>query len=127
MRCTELTLMPVALAIAAAVQCVVSPGGSAPVKATTRSITAWPSGGIADKRLLPAFLIEILPIYRLIPEVGEQPLLVRRALETTFLPASTGPQGRVRLRCGQTSAASQLRPERYVSKVASQPTSSSRG
>ena len=40
MRCTELTLMPIALAIMAAVQWVVSPGGSASVSATTRSATS---------------------------------------------------------------------------------------
>ncbi len=35
--CTELALMPAALAIIAAVQCVASPGGSPWVKATVRS------------------------------------------------------------------------------------------
>jgi hypothetical protein len=35
MRCTELTLIPVSLAMAAAVQCVVSTGGSSSVRATT--------------------------------------------------------------------------------------------
>src|SRR5689334_5184047 len=43
MRCTELTLMPVSLAIAAAVQCVLSPGGSSNVRETTRASTAAPS------------------------------------------------------------------------------------
>jgi hypothetical protein len=50
MRCTELTLMPVDLAMAAAVQWVASPGGSALVKATTRSMTAK-AGYLAIDRL----------------------------------------------------------------------------
>jgi hypothetical protein len=41
MRCTELPLMPAALAMAAAVQWVTSPGGSALIRATTRSMTAY--------------------------------------------------------------------------------------
>jgi len=45
MRCTELTLMPTASAIAWAVQCVASPGGSSWVRAITRSTisasSAW--------------------------------------------------------------------------------------
>ena len=44
MRCTELTLMPVALAIMAATQWVASAGGSLSVRATTRSATSGPSG-----------------------------------------------------------------------------------
>src|SRR5260221_748789 len=44
--------MPAALAMAAAVQCVVSPGGSALVRATTRSITGWASGGMRGGRVL---------------------------------------------------------------------------
>jgi hypothetical protein len=52
MRCTELTLTPVSLAIASAVQCVVSPGGSLRVSATTRSATSAPSGGIREGRVL---------------------------------------------------------------------------
>src|SRR5258708_6454319 len=45
-RCTELMLTPTALAIAAAVQCVASLGGSLLVSVTTRSITEVASGGI---------------------------------------------------------------------------------
>src|SRR3954447_26284343 len=52
MRCTEETLMLVALAMAAAVQCVASCGGSAPVRATTLSMISWQSGGTRDGRVL---------------------------------------------------------------------------
>ena len=52
MRCTELTLMPVALAIMAATQWVASAGGSLSVRATTRSATSGPSGGMRDGRVL---------------------------------------------------------------------------
>ena len=51
-RCTELTLMPTDLAIAAAVQCVASPGGSFPVSAMTRSITVVANGGLSEGRVL---------------------------------------------------------------------------
>ena len=44
--------MPAALAIMAAVQWVVSPGGSARVSATTRSATSGPSGGMREGRVL---------------------------------------------------------------------------
>jgi hypothetical protein len=52
MRCTELTLMPLTLAIASAVQCVVSPIGSASVRETTFAFTSASSGGIRDGRVL---------------------------------------------------------------------------
>ena len=52
MRRTELTLMPVALAIMAATQWVASAGGSLSVRATTRSATSGPSGGMRDGRVL---------------------------------------------------------------------------
>ena len=52
MRWTELTLMPAAFAIMAAVQWVVSAGGSVSVSATTRSATSGPSGGTRDGRVL---------------------------------------------------------------------------
>ena len=52
MRCTELALMPFSWAIAAAVQCVVSPGGSASVRATTLCSTAAVNGGMRDGRVL---------------------------------------------------------------------------
>ena len=52
MRWTELTLMPVAFAIMAPVQCVASPGGSASVSATTRAATSAPSGGMREGRVL---------------------------------------------------------------------------
>ena len=47
-RCTELTLMPAALAIIAAVQCVASPGGSSRASATARSRKLTGSGGVRD-------------------------------------------------------------------------------
>ena len=49
---TALALMPAACAIMSAVQCVVSPGGSSNVRATTRSATAGPSGGMREGRVL---------------------------------------------------------------------------
>ena len=52
MRCTEETLTPIALAIAAEVQWVASLGGGAAVSATTLSITAWLSGFTRDGRVL---------------------------------------------------------------------------
>jgi hypothetical protein len=51
-RRTELTLTPAVSAMAALVQCVVSPGGSVKVSATTRSVTCAPSGGMRDGRVL---------------------------------------------------------------------------
>src|SRR3954447_19904794 len=51
-RCTELMLIPVAAAMAAAVQWVASPGGSVGVRATTRSIVAWDKGGTRGGRVL---------------------------------------------------------------------------
>src|SRR5690242_8669132 len=44
--------MPICFAIAAAVQCVASPGGSPPVSATTYSITVVGSGGLPEGRVL---------------------------------------------------------------------------
>jgi len=44
--------MPTAFAMAAAVQCVASCGGSAAVSATTLSITSWPSGATREGRVL---------------------------------------------------------------------------
>ena len=68
MRCTELVLMEQAADTAAAVQCVVSPGGSVNVRATTRSMTASSSGGMREGRVLstsspsaPAFHEALLP------------------------------------------------------------------
>src|SRR5829696_6820751 len=52
MRCTEEMLSPAALAMAAPVQWVASCGGSVPVRATTLSMTSWPSGGTRDGRVL---------------------------------------------------------------------------
>src|SRR5205085_9278713 len=52
MRCTEETLIPAALAIMAAVQCIVSPGGSSWVSAITRSATCGPKGGMREGRVL---------------------------------------------------------------------------
>src|SRR5260221_12764878 len=49
-RCTELMLTPTALAVAAAVQCVASLGGSLLVSVTTRSITEVASGGLGGGR-----------------------------------------------------------------------------
>src|SRR5215472_5576148 len=51
-RCTELTLIPTALAIIAAVQCVVSPGGAPRVNATVRSHTLADNGGMREGRVL---------------------------------------------------------------------------
>ena len=53
--------------------------------------------------------------------------IVKRTGDGSIRASSAASPGRVRLSCGQTSAASQLRPERYVGKIASQPTSSPRG
>ncbi len=52
MRCTELTLIARDLAMAAAAQCVTSPGGSVSVSATTRFVTASASDGMRDGRVL---------------------------------------------------------------------------
>src|SRR5512132_748421 len=52
MRCTEETLIPVALAIAAAVQWVAWCGGSVAVSAITRSMIVCCKGGIRDGRVL---------------------------------------------------------------------------
>ena len=52
MRRTALSLMPVWAAIIAAVQWVVSTGGSLSVSATTRSVTSGPRGGMRDGRVL---------------------------------------------------------------------------
>ena len=52
MRCTEETLIPVALAIAAAVQWVAWCGGSVAVSAITRSMIVCSKGGIRDGRVL---------------------------------------------------------------------------
>src|SRR5271169_743946 len=51
MRCTEETLIRTSAAIAAAVQCVVSPGGSLWVSATMRSPMAGGSGGTREGRV----------------------------------------------------------------------------
>src|SRR6185369_5804940 len=48
MRCTLRWLTPAAFAIARPVQCVASPGGSASVISTTRSIVSAVSGGLPD-------------------------------------------------------------------------------
>src|SRR3954453_538246 len=48
MRWTELALTPTALAISAAVQWIVSGGGSVWVSVTTRSATPAPSGGMRE-------------------------------------------------------------------------------
>jgi hypothetical protein len=52
MRCTEETLIPTILATAADVQCFASCGGSVAVRATTLSITSWPSGAMREGRVL---------------------------------------------------------------------------
>ena len=52
MRWTELTLTPAALAIMAPVQWVASPGGSLSVRATMRSASSSPSGGMREGRVL---------------------------------------------------------------------------
>src|SRR5437899_2149269 len=52
MRRTALALMLAALAILSAVQCIVSPGGSESVSATTRLATSGPSGAMRGGRVL---------------------------------------------------------------------------
>ena len=52
MRRTALALMPTAVAIMSAVQCIVSPGGSASVSVTTWSATSGPNGGMRAGRVL---------------------------------------------------------------------------
>src|SRR5215472_999666 len=52
MRCTERSEIPLAAAIARPVQCVASPGGSARVSSTTRSITVGGNGGRPGLRVL---------------------------------------------------------------------------
>src|ERR1700731_1866659 len=52
MRWTEETLTPAASAIAAPVQCVVSPGGASIVSATIRSAMSESSLGMRDGRVL---------------------------------------------------------------------------
>ena len=60
--------MPAASAMAAPVQWVASCGGSVAVKATTRSMTYWPSGATREGRVLSR---------------GSPPLdVIRRALES---------------------------------------------
>ena len=94
-RCTELMLMPTTLAIAAAVQCVASLGGSLLVSVTTRSITEVASGGFREGRVLsrrspstPSSMkrfcqrhtqVLSLPVSRSIPLVPT-PLPVRRMI-----------------------------------------------
>src|SRR6516164_5739197 len=51
-RCTELALMPIALAIIAAVQWVTSPGGSLSVFATVCSCSAAGNAGMRARRVL---------------------------------------------------------------------------
>ena len=51
-RCTELTLIPAAFAIAAPVQWLAVGGGPAKVRATTRSATSGRSGGMRAGRVL---------------------------------------------------------------------------
>ena len=52
MRCTELTLTPIAFAMAAPVQCAASPGGASIVRATTRSAIEGASLGTREGRVL---------------------------------------------------------------------------
>jgi hypothetical protein len=52
MRRTALALIPLAAAIISAVQCVVSPGASVRLSATTRSATSGASGAIREGRVL---------------------------------------------------------------------------
>ena len=51
-RCTELTLIPAAFAIAEPVQWLAAGGGPASVRATTRFATSALSGGMRDGRVL---------------------------------------------------------------------------
>ena len=93
MRWTELTLMPAYFAIIAAVQWVVSAGGSVNVSATTRSATSGPSGGTRDGRVLsrrspstPSLMNRAcqrqtqgfdLPVRRMIPAVPKPSAVAR--------------------------------------------------
>ena len=105
MRCTELTLMPVAVAIMAAVQWVAAAGGSVKVRATTRSATAAPSGAMRERRVLsrsrPSYpssakrscqrhtQVFDLPVWRMISLVPRPSALSRtiRARHTCFWAA----------------------------------------
>ena len=102
MRWTELTLISTALAMAAAVQWVVSPSGGPPVRSITRAITARSSGGLRDGRVLsrnrpstPARLKRscqrhttdlLLPVCRMISAVPKPSAVSRtiRARQTCF-------------------------------------------
>ena len=68
MRCTELMLTPAARAIAAPVQCVVSPGGAANVRpTTTRLATEGSSLGMRDGRVLSRKALETFRGEALLP------------------------------------------------------------
>ena len=93
MRWTELTLMPADFAIIAAVQWVVSAGGSVSVSATTRSATSGPSSRTRDGRVLsrrspstPSLMNRAcqrqtqgfdLPVRRMIPAVPKPSAVAR--------------------------------------------------
>ena len=64
MRRTALALMPLARAIRSAVQWVVSTGGSASVRNTTRAATSGPSGGMREGRVLLAAPLKSIPNHR---------------------------------------------------------------
>jgi hypothetical protein len=102
MRCTEETLIPATAAMAAAVQWVVSPGGSPWVRATTRSAISAAKGGMRDRRVLsrnkpstPASMnrscqrqtaVLLLPVRRMIAFVPSPAVLKStiRARQTCF-------------------------------------------
>jgi len=91
MRCTELTLIPAALAMAAPVQWVASPGGGPAVRSITRAITSGDTGGLREGRVLsrsspatPACIKRscqrqttdlLLPVRRMSPAVPPNPPL----------------------------------------------------
>ena len=101
-RWTELMLIPTSLAMAAAVQWVASPGGSALVRSTTWSITGCARAGIRDGRVLsrnkpptPAYINRScqrqtdgfdLPVRRMISAVPRPSAVIRMidARQTCF-------------------------------------------
>ena len=81
MRCTEEALIQTSAAIAAAVQCVVSPGGSVCVSATTRSAKLrWFADTLGETRNLDVFAATLLsPARAALPEGSEFERLARAA------------------------------------------------
>jgi hypothetical protein len=94
-RWTELTLSPLAAAIAGAVQCVTPSGGSSPnVRVTTVSTTAWGNGGCARAASCRAAALTPSAMNRSTSAVPQPSPLARMirarqtlvSMETTFQP-----------------------------------------